>query len=350
MDTQSAPPIEKARRILIVDDDMARGELFGKLLRSEGHVVDLLVDGTTLVEHVRSTPPDLVLLDIMLPQISGFDLCRELRSMQEMRLVPIILITSAFADEESVVRGLRAGADDYITTPSRIDEVRARVRVQLRNRRDRETLEWARAQRASLRQAAMSDALTGLANRRDADHFLDTALRGGQPLLVVLIDVDHFKRVNDTRGHAAGDAVLVQVAQAIRSCTRAGDLAARYGGEEFLVIVQGAPLVAGERIGERYRQAVRAANLSLVLERRGSESDAPLVVTASVGVAGTLGGCGAPREALLAAADRALYEAKQGGRDQVVVSQVPVSATPLPIKRSEARQRSSSAPAPQGST
>src|SRR5580658_1709040 len=98
---------------------MARGELFGKLLRSEGHVVDLLVDGTTLVEHVRSTPPDLVLLDIMLPQISGFDLCRELRSMQEMRLVPIILITSAFADEESVVRGLRAGADDSIPPPPR---------------------------------------------------------------------------------------------------------------------------------------------------------------------------------------------------------------------------------------
>jgi diguanylate cyclase (GGDEF)-like protein len=349
VDTQSAPPIEKARRILIVDDDMARRELFGKLLRSEGHMVDLLVDGTTLVEHVRIAPPDLVLLDIMLPQISGFDLCRELRSMQEMRLVPIILITSAFADEESVVRGLHAGADDYITTPSRIDEVRARVRVQLRNRRDRETLEWARAQRASLRQAAMSDALTGLANRRDADHFLEAALRGGQPLLAVLIDVDHFKRVNDTRGHAAGDAVLVQVAQAIRSCTRAGDLAARYGGEEFLVIVQGAPLAAGERIGERYRQAVRAAKLSLSLERRGPEPDAPLVVTASVGVAGTLGGSGASRDALLAAADRALYEAKQGGRNQVVASQVPVSAAPHTIKRSEARQRSSSAPASQGS-
>lgn len=239
-----------------------------------------------------------------------------------MRLVPIILITSAFHDEESVVRGLLAGADDYITTPSRIEEVRARIRIQLRNRRDRETLEWARAQRVSLRQAAMSDSLTGLANRRDADHVLDGALGGGQPLLVVLIDIDHFKRINDTYGHAAGDRVLVEVAQAIRSCTRAGDLAARYGGEEFLIVVPGAPLAAAERIGERYRQAVARTGLS-VGGPRASSNGTSRHVTASVGVAWTPGGNAIPRDVLLAAADRALYDAKQGGRDRVVVGEGP---------------------------
>jgi two-component system cell cycle response regulator len=308
-------------------------------LQSEGYVVDLLADGTTLLSQVREAPPDLVLLDIMLPKVSGFELCRELRTMQDMRLVPIILITSAFEDEERVVRGLRAGADDYIATPSRIEEVRARVRVQLRNRRDRETLEWGRAQRASLRRAAMSDALTGLANRRDADHVLDAAVDGGQPLLVILIDIDHFKRVNDTLGHAAGDGVLVKVAQAIRSCTRSGDLAARYGGEEFLVVAQGAPLSAAERIGERYRQAVRRAGLSLGSPLPGAPEGAPCTVTVSVGVAGTPGGRGIQREALLAAADSALYDAKRRGRDQVAVGEVPVAGGPcltaLP-KRSEA--------------
>jgi len=327
VDTQSAPPVGRPRRILIVDDDTARRELFGKVLQSEGYVVDLLADGTTLLSQVRDAPPDLVLLDIMLPKISGFELCRDLRTMQDMRLVPIILITSAFDDEESVVRGLRAGADDYIATPSRIDEVRARVRVQLRNRRDRETLEWGRAQRASLRRAAMSDALTGVANRRDADHVLDAAVDGGQPLLVILIDIDHFKRVNDSLGHAAGDGVLVKVAHAIRSCTRSGDLAARYGGEEFLVIAQGAPLSAAERIGERYRQAVRRAGLALEPPLPGApEGEPPCAVTVSVGVAGTPGGRAMQRDALLAAADRALYDAKRRGRDQVVVGEVPVAS------------------------
>ncbi len=318
METHSAPPAERPRRILIVDDDGGRRELFAKVLGHEGYEVDQLADGAGLVSRVRESPPDLVLLDVMLPEISGFELCGDLRMMDDMRLTPIIMISSACPDEESVVRGLLSGADDYVVTPSRLDELRARVRVQLRNRRDREMLEWAKAQRASLKSAAMSDPLTGLANRRAADQVLDAALATGEPVLAVLIDIDHFKRINDTHGHACGDAVLARVARAIKACTRGGDLAARYGGEEFLVIVRGAGLDVSERIGARYCQAVRRL--------QADAEEARLPVTVSVGVAGSECNGRADRGALLAAADSALYQAKLAGRDRVVVCATAVAS------------------------
>jgi two-component system cell cycle response regulator len=323
VEIESAPPADRPRRILIVDDDAARRELFARVLSHEGYEVDLLPDGSQLVAHVRARPPDLVLLDIMLPEVSGFELCGDLRMMDDTRLTPIILITSTYQDEESAVRGLLSGADDYVVTPSRLDELRARVRVQLRNRRDREMLQWAKAQRATLKTAAMSDALTGLANRRAADEVLEPALDSGEGLLAILIDIDHFKQINDTYGHVMGDQVLTQVARAIKACTRSGDLAARYGGEEFLVIVRGAALDVAARIGERYRKAVR----QIELPPRPGVSPGPerKLVTVSVGVAGTAGGGVAGRKALLAAADEALYEAKLSGRDRVIVCPRPVT-------------------------
>ena len=321
VEIESAPPADRRRRILIVDDDEGRRELFAKVLGHEGYEIDVLPDGSALVAQVRARPPDLVLLDVMLPEVNGFELCGDLRMMDDTRLTPIILITSAYQDEESAVRGLLSGADDYVVTPSRLGELRARVRVQLRNRRDREMLQWAKAQRATLKTAAMSDALTGLANRRAADEMLEPALEGGEALLAVLIDIDHFKQINDTFGHVMGDQILTLVGRAIRSCTRSGDLAARYGGEEFLVIVRGASLDVAERIGERYRNAVRRIELPALPEnvREVRAGAARRSVTVSVGVAGTAGGGVAGQKVLLAADDAALYEAKLSGRDRVVV-------------------------------
>lgn len=295
-----------------MDDDGDRRKLFAHVLRHEGYQVDQLPSGARLVERVREQPPDLVLLDVMLPESSGFELCGDLRMLDDTRLTPIILVSSAFLDERSVVRGLLSGADDYVATPLRLEELRARVRVQLRNRRDREMLEWARVQREALQTAAMSDALTGLANRRAADQWLDEALEAGERLLVIVIDVDHFKHINDTQGHGAGDGALTQIGRMLQSCTRAGDLAARYGGDEFLVAVREADLQTAARIGERYLAAVRTSQV------------AGLPVTASIGIAGTSAGCYADREAVLAAADRALYEAKLSGRDRVMVCAEPV--------------------------
>ncbi len=305
------PPPEAVRRILIVDDDSARRGMLRRMLTHEGYDVDDLADGADLLDHVRSRPPDLVLLDIMLPGISGFELCGDLRMMNEMTLTPIVLITAACLDEESVVRGLFSGADDYIVMPSRLKELRARIRVQLRNRRDRELLQWARARGASLHNAAMCDPLTGIANRRAIDREIDEVLKGAEGLLLVLLDIDHFKKVNDTYGHAAGDRVLVEVARCLGTRTRARDLAGRYGGEEFMIVIRGARLGVADSIGERYRNAIR----DLVLD------GGPERVTVSIGIAGCSGA--APRLAraeLFAAADAALYEAKHGGRDRVVVA------------------------------
>lgn len=308
--------MEQARRILIVDDDEGRRELFSRVLRAEGYVVETMADGSDLVARVRENPPDLVLLDVMLPNMSGFELCGDLRMLDDARLMPIILVTSAFPDEQSVVRGLLSGADDYIVTPSRLDELRARIRVQLRNRRDRELLQWARRQGASLRTVAFQDALTGLANRRAADRALDEALETRDRALAVCIDIDRFKGVNDAYGHAAGDRVLSAVGKAIASRTRSGDLAARYGGEEFLVVVPEASLDVAARIGERYCQAVRSLQ---------QFEGGPPRVTVSVGIAGAEGLGAAHRGRLLARADAALYVAKNSGRDRVVVDPRPVT-------------------------
>ncbi len=329
VDLESTPPVEQARRILIVDDDESRRELFARVLRCEGYEIDTRADGTDLLTRVRDNPPDLVLLDVMLPTVSGFELCGDLRMMDDARLMPIILLTAAFPDEQSVVRGLLSGADDYIVTPSRLDELRARVRVQLRNRRDRELLQWARRQGATLRSAAFSDALTGLANRRAADRTLDEALQNQERVLAVSIDIDRFKSINDGFGHAMGDRVLAEVAKAIASRTRAADLAARYGGEEFLVVARGASLEVAAGIGERYCDAVRAMK---------AIDAGPGRVTISVGIAGTEGLGLTSRPALLARADSALYLAKSAGRDRVVVDEHPVgSPTPEAGRRDGGR-------------
>ncbi|MGA3120813.1 MAG: diguanylate cyclase [Polyangiaceae bacterium] len=333
MHLESLPPADRPARILVVDDDRARRELFAKVLTHEGYSVDTLAEGTGVIAHVRDHPPDLVLLDVMLPEISGFEICGDLRMMDETRLTPIILITSAFQDEQSVVRGLLSGADDYVVTPFRLDELRARVRVQLRNRRDRETLQWVKAERASLKSAAMTDALTGLSNRRAADAVLDRALEGGEPILAVLVDIDHFKQINDTHGHAAGDGIITEVAGALNVCARTGDVAARYGGDEFLVIVRGAALAVADRIGERYLAAIRKI---LLAPRQGfsngqhASESASATLSVSIGIAGTTGDTRVERGVLLSEADEALYEAKRLGRNRVVVRAHPVTGAPIP--------------------
>ena len=298
MDVASGPPpaSDRPRRILIVDDDADRCALFAKVLSHEGYAIDTLAEGTGLVARVRDDPPDLVLLDIMLPEVSGLEICGDLRMLDEARMMPIILVTSAFQDEQSVVQGLLAGADDYIVSPFRLDELRARIRVQLRNRRDREMLQWAGAQGASLKSAAMTDAMTGLANRRAADAQLDRALRRGRP---GSRSADRHRPLQGAQRHVRprdGRSRHRRGGGAIKSRTRRGDLAARYGGDEFLVVVRGAGLDVAARIGQRYLEAIR--NIGLPPLTAGQPRAARLL-TATIGIAGATGRC--PRRPCLAA-------------------------------------------------
>ena len=314
------PPSSGPPRILVVDDDDGRRTMYAKVLRFEGYEVACLDHGNGVLDYVREHRPDLIILDVMLPGRCGFEICGDLRMLDEARLTPVILVTAAETDESSVVRGLLCGADDYIVNPHLLGELKARVRVQLRNRRDRELLRWARQQRASFREAAFIDSLTGISNRRAGDDAIAAALDSGAPATLLLFDVDHFKRVNDGCGHAVGDKVLRTVAQTVDGLARKGDVVARFGGEEFMVLIKGASPTIARRVGERFRRGVAAIAFEPTLEVGR--------ITVSIGIA-TWGGGRLPpsREGFVQKADEALYRAKNAGRNRVAVNHFAPPAT-----------------------
>ncbi len=307
---ESLPPVsEMPPRIVVVDADPVRRVRLESVFHGEGYEVVTLADGDHVLDMVRQSPPDLVVLDAHLPGISGFELCGDLRMVDEARLTSILVISS-LTDEATAVRALLCGADDVCVGPERLGELKARVRVQLRNRRDRWLLQWAKQQRASFRQASRIDPLTQIPNRRAGDEAIAEALTGG-PAVLLLIDIDHFKQVNDTYGHVTGDVVLREVAQALANRARQGDTVARFGGEEFVAVIRGARPENAHRIAERFRRAVADMKSDATMGARR--------VTVSVGAAGWDGTGERPSpETLVIAADDALYQAKRLGRNQVV--------------------------------
>lgn len=307
--TTIPPAREGPERILIVDDDEARRRLFFTYLSKSGYEVSDLPSGELLLETARIKQPDLILMDIMLPGRTGIELTREVRQDMSLARTPIILMTAALDDEEHIVNGLSCGADDYVVTPIGLQELRARIRVQLRNHRDRQLLKWAFEQRRQFKDESRRDPLTGVANRRAGEEALDRALEQGTTTTVALIDLDHFKSINDTFGHPTGDAVLVAVAGALEACCESEEVIARFGGEEFAMIAPGVDALGANTLGERLRVAVQSLAFPPDTGLKG--------VTASVGVASSDGE--SDGQALVAAADKALYAAKEGGRNRVVV-------------------------------
>jgi two-component system cell cycle response regulator len=304
------PPPAGARRIVVVDDEGPRREAVLAALQVEGYTVTALPLGTQALGLIQRAAADLVLIAASDAEAPGVRFCRELRAVDAGHRIPIVLFGGDGSDEDMVVRALHAGADDYVCGTARVYELRARVRVQLHNLRDRELLRWAREQRSVYRHAALTDPLTGIANRRALDARLAMTLHGCQPTLVLLLDVDRFKVVNDTWGHALGDEVLRRVATSLERQARREDLVGRFGGEEFMVVVHDTPAEHAQAIAERYRESIRAMSLP----------DGPERVTVSVGVASWDGEGPAPQAlTLIARADEALYLAKREGRDQVRV-------------------------------
>jgi len=304
------PPAPHIRRVLVAGADEQRRETHSALLRAEGYEVLGVACAEELFSAVGGQVPDLILLDVNLPDRCGYEVCGELRMLQTTQTTPIILFNAQEPDEHSVCRGLLSGADDYLEHPGRQMELRVRVRVQLRNLRDRELLRWARSQRRDFKRAALRDALTGIPNRRFADETLAELAEAGGKLAAMIVDIDHFKRVNDTWGHAVGDEVLTQVAAALAHQARRDDVVARFGGEEFLVLLVGASPELTPAIAERFRRAVANTDIA--------NAGGPDRITVSIGVAAWVGESIAPAT-LLAEADAALYEAKDSGRDRVVV-------------------------------
>jgi diguanylate cyclase (GGDEF)-like protein len=304
---RTLPPLPmRARRILVVRHLDGWPAAATRMLRTEGYELTFCnavpdAPGCALVAQ-----PDLVLLPA-----SSVELSRTIRSLDPTGTRAIIAYgDDASGIECSVADALERGADDYVGDAGRTDEMRARIRTQLRHVRDREMLHWARDQRSSLRDLARTDPLTGLANRRAFDGALQDAVESPHPVTLVLIDLDHFKQINDAHGHPVGDLVLRRVARTLGLAAPRGAVVGRWGGEEFAIAVGGELEGAPEELGEQLRCAVKSIAFP--------EIEGGLRVTASVGIAhdGVDRRCWLSMD-LIEGADQALYESKRSGRDRV---------------------------------
>jgi len=318
---------EEGLDILIATDSAIEMKVLTRKLEGLGHRVTGATDGRAALEIALKSAPQLILSDWMLPKLDGLELCRMLRSSPQTQGVYYIINTSNDTGEE-LVEGFEAGINDYVVKPLNHRILAARLRgatqvIRLREQslRDREEMRHQLSQinvlNRKLESLAMEDQLTGLPNRRAGMDFLDStwsrATRTHEPMLVMLMDIDHFKRVNDTWGHDAGDVVLQRTATAMRSAVRDYDLVSRYGGEEFLVICPGASVEVAAELGDRIRQAVER-NAIETPEFTGS-------ITISVGVAVRHKDHESTRD-MLHDADEALYAAKDAGRNKVCIQSI----------------------------
>jgi diguanylate cyclase (GGDEF)-like protein len=310
-------PGDRNPRILVVDDNPDNVMLLRARLESNGYTVDSAADGEEALDKVYASPPNLILLDIMMPKIDGMEVARRIKSDRSLPFMPIIMQT-ALDTTDDVVHGLDAGADDYITKPINFRELEARVKSLLRI----QALQTKLAERerdlseanSLLLTASRTDALTNVDNRGYLEERLHEVWQHSQrlhePVSLVMCDIDHFKRVNDQYGHQAGDAVLRQFAQLLKSAARGVDRIGRYGGEEFLVILPGTVLDAAVTFAERLRHDVEAHTFTF--------DDGTLRRTVSCGVAAWPHPRVTSQEALVKAADGALYVAKETGRNRVI--------------------------------
>jgi diguanylate cyclase (GGDEF)-like protein len=294
-------------RLLVVDDQPVNIQAIYRVFAAD-HQVLMATTGELALSLCAQQQPDLVLLDVVMPGMDGYEVCRRLKADPATREIPVIFVT-AHNDEAAETTGLDLGAVDFIAKPINPKVMRARVRTHL-------TL---KAQSDLLREWAYVDGLTGVYNRRHFDERLavewSRASRGGTALGLVLLDVDQFKRYNDRYGHQAGDDCLRQVAALLRAgLKRPGDLVARYGGEEFVCLLPDTDLAGALQVAESLRQAVFAAQIL------HADSSAAGVVTVSLGASSVGGTAGSPADgakALLRTADAQLYAAKTGGRHRV---------------------------------
>jgi two-component system cell cycle response regulator len=334
--TSTAPPIgeQRPRVLVILDDPDGRKELH-ELLNTEGYEVISVGDTDEVFRLAAEFEPDIIIVDVDLPSHSGYEICGELRASDLQHQTPIVLAGTTM-DEDTIARSLFAGADDYVV-PSRTLEVRARIRVQLRNKRYRDALTRVRSERDSLRRDLRLDALTGILNRRSLEAAIASHLGARERFAVLFADIDHFKSINDKFGHDVGDTVLKAVSEMLKQGIRPGDAVGRYGGEEFVLVISGAGPESARLVAERHRKTIEAIDFSGV---------GPKQVTLSVGVAVfEPESSDESLEELLRRADLALYRAKNAGRNCVAMS--PAVAMPSPTL--DAVRASSQSPSDNGS-
>lgn len=294
-------------KVLVIDDDSFSAGLIDTCLRSAGFMSSTCTDPERALAVINSELPDLIILDVVMPKLDGFDLCRRVRAHPALAFTPIIFVTRK-GDVEQRVRGLEVGGNDYIAKPFEPQELIARVRSHLQRL-------------AALREVAIRDGLTRCYNHKYFKVRLQQEIARAQryktALTVGMIDVDHFKQVNDSYGHIAGDAVLARLSEIVVASVRSTDVVGRYGGEEFGLLLVQAGAEEAKIITNRLRERVARQRFPLPELTSQQAADSEIPVTVSIGVAQLV-----PEddlETLLHRADQALYEAKAGGRNQVRV-------------------------------
>lgn len=292
--------MESESNILVVDDNPDKLYLLESALKLAGYRVTTATDGDEALAAIESYQPDLVITDVMMPRMNGYELAQQIRANPRTKFIPVIMQTAAGRRVEDLRRASEVGALGYITDPTDLDLLLARTRTLLEFKAYLDVCE----------EAAFTDHLTGLANRRRFERQLERevnrALRLEHPFSLLMLDIDNFKSVNDTFGHNVGDEAIRQIGKVLREGTRGIDLAARIGGEEFAVLLVETPLSRGLEVAERLRLAIRTMSISPAG-----------YITASFGVA-ECPSSAQTSTAILEAADNLLYQAKRNGRDQVI--------------------------------
>jgi len=304
-------------KILLVEDDKLQAKTTKEYLEKAGYEIIWVENGISAIKSAKTGSFDLIVLDLVLPDIGGNEVCRWLKNTKDTQDIPIIILSAKGSTKEKVV-GLEAGADDYLQKPYDPSELKARIYASLRTkvlqdelRKKNRQLEEVLSQMETL---AMTDQLTGLFNRRAFLSVLEKefsrTMRYNHPTSCLMLDIDHFKRINDEYGHNAGDQVLIEISKIMANCLRKSDTVARWGGEEFIIILPETPKKNALQIASRILTSVSTAKTFPL----------PRQITISIGLAGMPDSAIDTSEKLIAAADRALYEAKNRGRNRVEVT------------------------------
>jgi len=292
-------------RILIVDDTQKNIQVLGTILKREKYQINVAQNGLQAIQMAEKVLPDLILLDVLMPELDGFQACKKLKESAITCDIPVIFLT-AKVETEDVIKGFEVGGADYVTKPFNASILLARVRTHIALREKTKQLEL----------FANYDGLTQVANRRYFNEFLDRewrrCIRSQQCLSLIMLDIDYFKIYNDTYGHLQGDEALKKVSAVIKEIGKRGsDLSARYGGEEFIIVLGNTPAYAAQQLAEKLCVDIHA----LHIPHSGSKINE--YITVSLGVASIIPTIEIENSELIKLADKQLYSAKEAGRNQV---------------------------------
>ncbi len=304
---------DNKNKVLVIDDNKVIRKLASNLLQKRNYCVETSAGGLEGMEKARTFCPHVILLDVMMPELDGYEVCRRLKGEDDTRDIPIIMVTSK-TESIDKIKGLENGAADYVTKPFDHGELQARVETQVKMKKLLDELE---EKNKKLEELVKKDGLTNLYNHRYFHERLEEecnrALRYSLSLSCIMIDIDRFKKINDTYGHPAGDDILQSLSAILSSSIRDVDIAARYGGEEFALLLPHTFLKDAYSMAERIRETVQASSCRF--------NDETISFTISAGAACTVDNKVSTPADLVKYADDALYQAKKEGRNRVVLAQ-----------------------------